>query len=78
LTFSSLCVILERNKNIEMEIMEQKEITCFNCGKVVPMHSGGIKPTWFGSYLNDKLVQAVCSECHDKGVKANDAPKSKT
>ena len=49
--------------------MSEESVTCFNCGKKVTTHMKDGSPTWYGSYQNDKLIQAVCAECHAKGVR---------
>jgi len=27
-----------------------------------------IRPTWFGMYRGDKLIQWICVKCWDKGI----------
>ena len=52
-----------------------ESVTCFCCGKKVRLQNDASDPSWFGSYLNDHLVQVVCTECHRKGVQADDTLK---
>jgi hypothetical protein len=46
-------------------------VICFHCGKKVVDNLKDGRPTWFGSYQNSELVQAVCSECYDNGVRTD-------
>lgn len=42
-------------------------IVCRCCGKTCEEPTANRRPTWFGSYERDKLVEAICIDCWEKG-----------
>ena len=51
--------------------MSEEFVICFNCGKRVPAQMKDAKPTWYGSYRNADLIQAVCVECYANGIRTD-------
>ena len=51
--------------------MHEEQIECFNCGKKLNVHKEDGRPSWYGSYRNAELVQAVCAECYANGVRTD-------
>lgn len=48
--------------------MKKEEITCSRCGaKCKEMINS--RPTWFGKYCRDKLIEVICIDCWEKGEK---------
>lgn len=54
--------------------MEKEIIICSRCGsKCKEMIDS--KPTWFGSYQNDKRLEVICIDCWEKGERWNKEEK---
>jgi len=48
------------------------EIKCNGCSKDMPKVGLDVntqRPTWFGMYQNDIMIEFICIECWDKGVR---------
>lgn len=54
------------NPKLKIRRKMKEEAKCSVCSeKVKPMIDSN--PTWFGTYLSDKIIKVVCSECYGKG-----------
>lgn len=53
------------------------EIKCRGCQKDIPEMSYNVKTqmaTWFGMYKNNILLDWICAECWDKGIRYERCP----
>ena len=48
--------------------MNNKIPICSRCKKICKKQEYA-DPTWFGKYLGDKLLEAICIDCWEKGEK---------
>ena len=48
--------------------MNKIEGICTNCGKVIPPMIDA-NPTEYRKGIGDKIVERICAECYEKGIR---------
>ena len=55
-----------------MKTKMETDIKCRGCKKDIPKEHYDIntkKATWYGTYIDDTVIEWVCVDCWDKGVR---------